>query len=88
MGKQGITSKVMSKQCSKGNVNGKTYQVNRVGSEDRKYDVQGCTNGGLGIESRRRTGVHPQNRTGVRRLELVLHEVVTVSIIISRRQVR
>ena len=58
-------------------MNGKTYQDNRVGSEDRKYDVQGCTNGGLGIESRRRTGVHPKDRTGVWSSELVLHEVVT-----------
>ena len=51
---------------------------NRVGSEDQKCDVQGHTNGGLRIESRRRIGVHPKNRTGVQRSELVLHEVVTV----------
>ena len=59
-------------------MNGKTYQVNRVGSEDRKCDVQGRTNGGLGIESQRGIGVRSKNRTGVRRSELVLHEVVTV----------
>ena len=39
--------------------------------------MQGRTNGGLGIESRRRIGVRPKNRTGVRISELVLHEVVT-----------
>ena len=77
MGKQGITSKVMSKQYSKGNVNGKTYQDNRVGSKDQKCDVQGHTNGGLGIESRRSIGVCPKNRTRVRSSELVLHEVIT-----------
>ena len=54
-----------------------------MGPEDRKYDVQGRTNGGLGIESRRRIVVCPKNRTRVRSLELVLHEVVTNKIAIS-----
>ena len=61
---------------------GKTNQDNRVGSEDRKCDVQGRTNGGLGTESRRRTGVRPKDRTGVRRSELMLHKVVTLFLLV------